>query len=311
MSEPVAFETVGIVGTGLIGGSLAHAIRAHELAGRIIGYDRSADAAGEAVTLGVVDEVAASLQALAKECELIILSVPVGAMTSVLEDLSPHLKPETILMDVGSVKGSVVEEAGDLPETIYFIPAHPVAGTENSGPAAGFASLFEKRWSILTLLPRDDAAYLAAADRVEALWQAIGADTVRMSAEHHDVALAVTSHLPHLIAYTLVGAADDVESVNQAEVVKYSAGGFRDFTRIAASDPVMWRDVFLHNKDAVLEVLGRFSEELAMMQRAIRWGDGEALEKAFSRSRGLRKAIIDAGQETAEPNFGRDEPKDG
>ena len=299
------FDTIAIVGIGLIGSSVAHAARAAGAAGRVIGYDRSGDVCEEALRIGVIDEVADSLEAAAKAADLIVLATPVGAIGEILAQLAGAGEGK-VIMDVGSCKGSVIAAAKDLPDTIQFIPAHPVAGTEHSGPAAGFAALFRERWCILTPMERLDDSYLASVDRVEALWRAFGSDVVKMGAEHHDLALAVTSHLPHLIAYTLVGAADDVESVQEAEVVKYSAGGFRDFTRIAASDPVMWRDVFINNKDAVLEVLGRFSEELAVMQRAIRWGDGEALEKAFARSRGLRKAIIEAGQESAEPNFGRD-----
>jgi cyclohexadieny/prephenate dehydrogenase len=301
------FNTVSIIGIGLIGSSLAHAIRDQQLAEKVIGYDAREDVREEALSLGVVTEAGSSLADTVQQSDLIILSVPVGAVSDVLEEMKPHLRAGTILMDVGSVKETVAQSAMSLPDNVHFVPAHPVAGTEKSGPSAGFATLFQQRWCILTPLARQDEAYLAAVQRVEALWKAIGSDIAIMDAKHHDLALAVTSHLPHLIAYTLVGAADDVETVSESEVIKYSAGGFRDFTRIAASDPIMWRDVFLNNKDAVLEVLGRFSEELSVMQRAIRWGDGEALEKAFRRSRGLREEIIKAGQESAEPNFGRDD----
>ena len=301
------FETVTIIGIGLIGSSLALAMREQGLTQTIIGYDSGEEARAEALQLGLVTQMADSLSQAVCNSDLIILSTPVGAMASVIAEIKPHLKPGAILMDVGSVKGSVADSASVLGEEVFFVPAHPVAGTENSGPRAGFASLFQDRWCILTPLARQDDAYAQAVTKIEALWNAIGSEIVTMDTKHHDLALAVTSHLPHLIAYTLVGAADDVETVSESELVKYSAGGFRDFTRIAASDPVMWRDVFLHNKEAVLEVLGRFSEELSMMQRAIRWGDGEALEKAFRRSRGLREEIIKAGQESAEPNFGRDE----
>ena len=305
--EKPLFQTASIIGIGLIGSSLAHALREHQVADEIIGFDQSAQVRDEARTLGVVKETPGSLAETVSRSDLVVLCVPVGAMATVIAEIRPHLNPDTIIMDVGSVKGAVAEGAELLGKDVCFVPAHPVAGTENSGPAAGFASLFQDRWCILTPLPREDQPYQQAVSRVEALWRAIGSETVSMDTKHHDLALAITSHLPHLIAYTLVGAADDVETVSQSEVVKYSAGGFRDFTRIAASDPIMWRDVFLHNKDAVLEVLGRFSEELAAMQRAIRWGDGAALEKAFSRSRGLRERIIEAGQESAAPNFGRDE----
>ncbi len=301
------FQRVCVIGIGLIGSSLARAIAKQKLAEEIVGCDLSVAVCREALDLGVVDAASSNVAEMAAGADLIILSAPVGATTSILETLAGNTDPQALLMDVGSVKGSVVSAVQVAAKDLLVVPAHPVAGTENSGPSAGFAELFESRWCILTPLERRDETYLAAVDKIEALWKAIGSDVVRMDAEHHDLALAVTSHLPHLIAYTLVGAADDVENVNEAEVVKYSAGGFRDFTRIAASDPVMWRDVFLHNKDAGLEVLGRFSEELAVMQRAIRWGDAETLEKAFTRSRGLRKAIIEAGQDSATPNFGRDE----
>ncbi len=305
-NDALLFQKVCILGIGLIGSSLARAFREKNLIGEIVGCDLSERVCQEAVTLGVVEAAHTDLAAAVIDADLIVVSTPVGAMASVLEMLAKSVSAETVIMDVGSVKGAVLNAAECLPDNVYFVPAHPVAGTEKSGPSAGFASLFESRWSILTPLEGKSRGYQNAVRRVEALWQALGSEVVKMDAAHHDLALAVTSHLPHLIAYTLVGAADDVESVNEAEVVKYSAGGFRDFTRIAASDPVMWRDVFLNNKDAVLEVLGRFSEELSVMQRAIRWGDADTLEKAFTRSRGLRRAIIEAGQDSAEPNFGRD-----
>ncbi len=308
MTDPL-FQKACIVGIGLIGSSLAHGMREHHLCTEIVGCDLSQDVCDKAVSLGVVTEAGPSPSKMVSDCDLIILSVPVGAMSAVLLELNVHAAAGAIIMDVGSVKGSVAEAADGLRDDLYFVPAHPVAGTEKSGPSAGFASLFEKRWSIITPLENPSTEYKAALTLVEALWQGLGADTVQMDAQHHDIALAVTSHLPHLIAFTLVSAADDIESVNEKEVVKYSAGGFRDFTRIAASDPVMWRDVFLHNREAVLEVLGHFSEELAAMQKAIRWGDGEALEKAFSRARGLRREIIEAGQEVDLPNFGRDQEK--
>ena len=221
--------------------------------------------------------------------------------------LVAHAEKNALIIDVGSVKGAIAKAAAQMPAHLHFVPCHPVAGTEQSGPDAGFASLFQGRWCILTPLDRKDDAYLKAVDKAAAIWRSVGADVEIMDAAHHDIALAVTSHLPHLIAFTLVGAADDLENVTEAEIVKYSAGGFRDFTRIAASDPVMWRDVFLNNKDAVLEVLGRFTEELAVLQRAIRWGDDAALEKSFARGRALRRAIVEAGQETDAPNFGRDQ----
>ncbi|MCI5044854.1 MAG: prephenate/arogenate dehydrogenase family protein [Aquisalinus sp.] len=303
--QSVLFDKVCIIGIGLIGSSLARALKQGKLANYIHAVDQSDVAREEATSLGIADHVTADLS-VASDSDLIIIATPVGVMPDVLAALSGIVKEGAIIMDVGSVKGSFARASDVMPTHFHVVPAHPIAGTENSGPAAGFAELFRQRWCILTPLSRQGEDYAAAVSKVENLWRAIGSDVVSMDANHHDLALAVTSHLPHLIAFTLVGAADDVENVNEAEVVKYSAGGFRDFTRIAASDPVMWRDVFLHNKDAVLEVLGRFSEELAVMQRAIRWGDADALEKAFTRSRGLRQAIIEAGQETAEPNFGRD-----
>ena len=302
------FPRTTIIGVGLIGSSLARALREHNLTDEIIGVDHDADVLTRAKKMGVIDAGNDTLAKGVQNADLIVLATPVGAAKDICARLAQHAKDGAVIIDVGSIKGAVSEAAASLPEHLYFVPSHPVAGTEQSGPEAGFASLFKDRWCILTPLERQDSAYLQAVEKVSALWRGVGAQVEIMDAAHHDLALAVTSHLPHLIAFTLVGAADDVESVAAGEVVKYSAGGFRDFTRIAASDPVMWRDVFLNNKDAVLEVLGRFSEELAVMQRAIRWGDAKALEDAFARGRNLRKAIIEAGQETAVPNFGRDEP---
>ena len=299
-------STITIIGTGLIGSSLARAIREAALADHIIGFDNQSDNLQRALEIGVIDACADNLEAAIKASSWIILAVPPGAIATLCPALTQHANADTIIMDVGSVKGSVVAAASRLPEHLYFVPSHPVAGTEQSGPDAGFAALFKDRWSILTPLAREDAAYQNAVERVKTFWTAIGAYCEVMDPHQHDLALAVTSHLPHLIAFTLVGAADDLETVTEAEIVKYSAGGFRDFTRIAASDPIMWRDVFLNNKEAILEVLGRFSEELALLQRAIRWGDGERLREVFSRGRALRRAIVAAGQETAAPNFGRD-----
>jgi cyclohexadieny/prephenate dehydrogenase len=232
-----------------------------------------------------------------------VVCVPVGVCGAVAEEIGSHLKPRAIVSDVGSVKGSVVRDMGaHLPDTIHFVPAHPVAGTEHSGPDAGFAELFENRWCILT---PPEGADPQAVERLAAFWRLLGAKVETMSPEHHDIVLAITSHIPHLIAYNIVGTAADVEQVTQSEVIKFSAGGFRDFTRIAASDPVMWRDVFLNNKEAVLEMLGRFSEDLAALQRMIRWDEGEALEKLFSRTRAIRRGVIEAGQDTAAADFGR------
>ncbi len=308
--ETPLFNTVGVIGTGLIGGSLARAIRANGLAARFIGYDQEKAAAERAVEIGIIDRAGDSVREVATLCDLIIVSTPVGVMASVLQEAAEAAHEDAIIIDVGSVKGSVVQAAEEAVGGAHIVPCHPVSGTEQSGPDAGFATLFEKRWCILTPLPLEDEAYAAAVEKTAALWLGVGAEVEVMDAAHHDLALAVTSHLPHLIAFTLVGAADDLETVTEAEIVKYSAGGFRDFTRIAASNPVMWRDVFLNNKDAVLEVLGRFSEELAILQRAIRWGDQDMLMKSFTRGAALRRAIVEAGQETDVPNFGRDHSAD-
>ena len=306
MPDNILFDNIVIIGPGLIGSSLARAIRENKLAKKITGYDHNQEIALEAKSIGVIDGVENDLGQAIAGADLIILATPVGAIDKLCTSLNAHAGPQSVVMDVGSIKGAITRAAQTLREDIYFVPAHPIAGTEQSGPAAGFASLFVDRWCILTPLERDDKAYRLAVARIETLWLSIGSMVEKMDADHHDLALAITSHLPHLIAFTLVGAADDLESVNEAEIIKYSAGGFRDFTRIAASDPTMWRDVFLNNKEAVLEVLGRFTEELAVLQRAIRWGDGDKLSQVFTRGRALRQAIVEAGQETDEPNFGRD-----
>jgi len=291
----------------LIGSSLALAMREAGLSAHIVGLDKDQGAASEALDLGVIDEAAPDAAAAFVGADLIVLSTPVGAARELMLLLNAHAPKNALVIDVGSVKATVVNAASVLRDDILFVPCHPVAGTEKSGPAAGFASLFRDRWCIVTPLERKDDAYQGAVATAVQLWESVGANVEIMDAAHHDIALAVTSHLPHLIAFTLVGAADDLESVTQAEIVKYSAGGFRDFTRIAASDPVMWRDVFLNNREALLETLGRFTEELAVLQRAIRWGDADALHAAFARGRSLRRAIVEAGQETDAPNFGRDE----
>ncbi len=301
------FDRAAIIGVGLIGASLARAMRANGLAGVIAGFDLDPEVRARALACGAVDAAPDTLDAALKGAALVIVSTPVGAMPAVLAAVAAKADDGALVIDVGSVKGAVVEAAAALSPRVHVVPCHPVAGTEQSGPEAGFATLFEKRWAIITPLAREDARYKGAVDKAAALWRAVGSNVEIMDHEHHDLALAITSHLPHLIAFTLVGAADDLESVAEAEIVKYSAGGFRDFTRIAASDPVMWRDVFLNNKAAVLEVLGRFSEELALLQRAIRWGDAETLERVFARGRALRRAIVAAGQEKDVPNFGRDE----
>jgi len=295
--EPV-FGRIAIIGIGLIGSSIAHAAKLLNLAGRIALYDRDEGVRLRARELGLGHEVTESAQEAAAGADLIVLCVPVGACGAVAAEIAPALKPGAILSDVGSVKSSVIEAVRPhLPEGAHFVPAHPVAGTENSGPEAGFPSLFLNRWCILTPPEGTDPAAVA---RTRQFWEAMGALVEVMSAAHHDLVLGVTSHLPHLIAYTIVGTAEDLEHVTQSEVIKFSAGGFRDFTRIAASDPTMWRDVFLHNKEAVLEMLGRFGEDLSLLTRAIRNGDGETLHRHFTRTRAIRRGIVALGQEKPE-----------
>jgi cyclohexadieny/prephenate dehydrogenase len=300
---PIIFDTVAIIGMGLIGSSIARAARANGIVGRIAAIDRSDDVCRRVNELGIADQVTTSLADGLANADLVILCVPVGANGALAEAIAPHLRPGAIVSDVGSVKGAVIKAVQPhLPAGVQFVPAHPVAGTEHSGPDAGFASLFDNRWCILTPPVGADPAAVA---KVRAFWEAFGSKVEEMSPEHHDLVLAVTSHIPHLIAYNIVGTADDLEQVTQGEVIKFSAGGFRDFTRIAASDPTMWRDVFLHNREAVLEVLGRFQEDLFSLQRAIRWGEGDKLFELFSRTRDIRRGIIQIGQETPEPDFGR------
>ncbi|WP_284177569.1 prephenate/arogenate dehydrogenase family protein [Rhabdaerophilum sp. SD176] len=297
------FERVGIVGLGLIGSSIARALRQSDSARTIVAIDRDAAVQARVTALGIADTVTGDAAAGVAGCDLVILCVPVLANAAIAELIGPHLAPGAIVSDVGSVKGAVVRDiAPHLPEGVHFVPAHPVAGTEHSGPDAGFAELFANRWSILTPPAGTDPV---AIERVRALWSAFGSNVEIMTPEHHDLVLAITSHVPHLIAYNIVGTAADMEAVTESEVIKFSAGGFRDFTRIAASDPTMWRDVFLTNKDAVLEMLGRFNEDLAALQRMIRWGDGEGLHALFTRTRAIRRGIIASGQETAAPDFGR------
>ncbi len=294
---------LAIVGLGLIGSSLARGARRYGLAGTIVAIDRDEAVRARVRDLGLADTVTGDAAEGVAGADLVILCVPVGAVGSVAAEIAPHLAPGAILSDVGSVKGSVVAAvAPHLPAGVAFVPGHPVAGTEYSGPDAGFSTLFQNRWCILTPPEGTDAAAVA---RVRSFWEGLGAIVETMSPEHHDLVLAITSHVPHLIAYNIVGTAADLEEVTQSEVIKFSAGGFRDFTRIAASDPTMWRDVFLTNKDAVLEMLGRFNEDLAALARAIRWGDGEALHALFTRTRAIRRGIVAMGQETAEPDFGR------
>ncbi len=304
----VMFGKVAILGLGLIGSSLCHAMREHKLAGHISGFAKSAATRATAREIGLCDSVHETSAEAVAHADLIILCVPVGACAALLADISLSLQPGAMVTDVGSVKGAIIRECQPhIPTGVHFIPGHPIAGTEQSGPRSGFSSLFENRWCILTPVAGSDATMVA---KLEAFWKGVGSNVEIMDAEHHDLVLAITSHLPHLIAYTTVATAADLESVTDSEVIKYSASGFRDFTRIAASDPTMWRDVFLNNKDAVLEMLGRFSEELSVLQRAVRWGDGETLFNLFSRAREARRKIIAAGQDTAAPNFGRIAKKD-
>jgi cyclohexadieny/prephenate dehydrogenase len=296
------FSRVAIIGMGLIGSSLARAIRATMPTVQISASDANAEVRARVSELGLADDVADNAGAAVVDADLVILCVPVGAMAAVAAEIAPELAPDTVVSDVGSVKESVARVLGDALPGAHVIPAHPVAGTEKSGPDAGFASLFQGRWCIITPPPRADATMV---ERLAEFWRRLGAKVDLMDAGHHDRVLAVTSHLPHLIAYSIVGTASDLEEVTKSEVIKYSAGGFRDFTRIAASDPVMWRDVFLNNREAVLELLGRFTEDLVALQRAIRWGDGETLEALFTRTRAIRRSIIDEGQDTEAADFGR------
>jgi cyclohexadieny/prephenate dehydrogenase len=296
------FARVSIVGLGLIGSSIARAVRHSMPTVRLSGHDADPAVRARAAELDLLDDITDTPGAAVTDADLVILCVPVGVIGMVAESIAADLPADAIVSDVGSSKAGVAEALAAALPGVTIVPAHPVAGTENSGPDAGFASLFNGRWCILT--PAGDADP-AGVMRVSAFWEKIGAKIDIMDARHHDLVLAVTSHLPHLIAYTIVGTASDLEEVTQQEVIKYSAGGFRDFTRIAASDPTMWRDVFLANKDAVLEMLQRFSEDLTMLQRAIRWGDGDALFDLFTRTRAIRRSIIEQGQDDARPDFGR------
>ena len=296
------FARITVIGLGLIGSSIARAVQATMPTVRLTGHDASPEVRERARELGFVDDVTDSAGASVVDADLVILCVPVGAMGAVAAEIAADLPADAIVSDVGSSKTSVLAALAEALPGATIIPAHPVAGTENSGPDAGFATLFNKRWCIVT---PPEGANPTAVQQVEAFWQRLGANVETMDPKHHDLVLAVTSHLPHLIAYTIVGTASDMEEVTQSEVIKFSAGGFRDFTRIAASDPTMWRDVFLSNKDAVLEMLQRFSEDLTVLQRAIRWGDGDALFDLFTRTRAVRRSIIEQGQDDAAPDFGR------
>ncbi|MGJ8623188.1 MAG: prephenate/arogenate dehydrogenase family protein [Yoonia sp.] len=303
------YERAALIGLGLIASSMSHAMRRAGLAGEIVGYARSEDTRQIARDINLCDRVCDTAAEAVKDADLVVLCVPVGAMEAVAREIGPALKPGATVSDVGSVKTAVVEAvAPHLPANVHFVPAHPLAGTEHSGPRSGFAELFDDRYCIIVPVEDSDRA---AVDRLTDLWRGMGARTEEMDAEHHDLVLAVTSHTPHLIAYTMVGVADDLRRVTDSEVIKYSAAGFRDFTRIAASDPVMWRDVFLNNKEATLEILGRFTEELFALQRAIRQGDGDHLHDYFTRTRAIRRGIIEAGQDTDAPDFGRSKPRKG
>ena len=306
MAEPI-FPTLAVIGCGLIGSSVVRGAKASGAVGRVVVADSSPAVVERVQALGLADAATSDMAEAVREADLVIFAVPVLAMGEAAKAAASALKNGAIVSDVGSVKGAVSIALSDaVPASVFVVPGHPIAGTEQSGPDAGFAELFHGRWVILTPQKRDDEPYLEAVQRLADFWKALGSNVERMDAEHHDLVLAVTSHLPHLIAYNIVGTAADLEEVTQAEVMKYSAGGFRDFTRIAASDPTMWRDVFLSNKEAVLDVLGRFTEDLQALSRAIRWGEGDKLFELFTRTRAIRRGIIAAGQESPEANFGRD-----
>ncbi len=306
MTSKPHFQRLALIGMGLIGSSIARAARAQGVVGSITATARSAQTRKRVAELGIADQVAETSAAAVKDADLVIVCIPVGQSGAVAKEIGPHLKPGAIVSDVGSVKGSVLRDmAPHLPASVHFVPAHPVAGTEYSGPDAGFAELFVNRWCILTPPEKADTA---AVERLAAFWRALGANVETMTADHHDLVLAITSHVPHLIAYTIVGTADELGTVTRSEVLKFSAGGFRDFTRIAASDPTMWRDIFIANKEAVLEMLGRFNEDISSLTRAIRRGDGDALFDLFTRTRAIRKGIVELGQDSPAPDFGREHP---
>ena len=304
--QPV-FNRLALVGVGLIGSSIARAARAQKAVRSIVATARTAATRRRVAELGLADQVVESNAAAVEGADLVIVCIPVGACGAVAAEIGPHLARGATLSDVGSVKGAVMRDMSPhVPAGVHFVPAHPVAGTENSGPDAGFDELFVNRWCILTPPP---GTAPEAIERVAAFWRLLGANVETMSAEHHDLVLGITSHLPHLIAYTIVGTADELSQVTRSEVLQFSAGGFRDFTRIAASDPTMWRDVFLANKEAVLEMLGRFNEDLATLTRAIRRGDGDTLFSQFSRTRAIRRGILEIGQDSPAPDFGRPHPR--
>ena len=305
MADKALFKRLTLIGIGLIGSSIARRVQADGLVDELVICTRSEATLSRAEELGLGDRYVLDAAEAVADADCVILCSPVGTCGAIAKTISAHLSDGAIVTDVGSVKASVIEQmAPHMPASAHLVPGHPIAGTEYSGPDAGFASLFDNRFTVLTPPKGTDAQAIWTLTR---FWQALGANVETMDAEHHDLVLAVTSHIPHLIAYNIVGTASDLEEVTESEVMKFSAGGFRDFTRIAASDPVMWRDVFLHNKSAVLEILGRFSEDLSRLQRAVRWGDGDLLFDHFQRTRSIRQGIIEAGQETDAPNFGRDE----
>ena len=300
------FNRLALIGVGLIGSSIARAARAQGLVRSIVATARSPQTRRRVAELGLADQVVETNAAAVDGADLVIICIPVGACGEVAKEIGPHLMAGATVSDVGSVKGSIVRDMGPhLPPNVHFVPAHPVAGTEYSGPDAGFAELFVNRWCILT---PPESVDKQAIERLATFWRALGANVETMAADHHDLVLAVTSHLPHLIAYTIVGTADELSQVTRSEVLQFSAGGFRDFTRIAASDPTMWRDVFLANKEAVLEMLGRFNEDIATLTRAIRRGDGDTLFEQFTRTRAIRRGVVDIGQDSAAPDFGRPHP---
>jgi cyclohexadieny/prephenate dehydrogenase len=293
-SKAVLFDRVAFIGIGLIGASMALAMRREGLARTIVAVARRPKTRKTALALGIVDESTKDYAAAVKNADLVVIATPVGTNGPIAKTISAYLKPGAIVTDVGSVKKAVVDAvAPHIPKGVHFVPGHPIAGTEHSGPEAGFAELFQNRWTILTPLPRTSAKATA---KITEMWRRMGANVASMRPDHHDMVLAITSHLPHLIAYTIVGTATDLEERLRSEVIKFAASGFRDFTRIAASDPVMWRDIFLSNKDAVLEMLGRLNEDLSDLQRAIRDGDGDKLEAAFARTREIRRSVVEAGQ---------------
>ena len=303
MNRAPLFERVALIGFGLIGGSIARAAKLQGLASEIVITARSEKTRARVKELGIVDRVVETNIEAVADADLVILCIPVGACGPVAQEIAAHLNPGAVVSDVGSVKAAVVRDmAPHLPKSAHFVPAHPVAGTEHSGPDSGFAELFINRWCILTPPEGTDPD---AVQRLRAFWAGLGARVETMTPEHHDLVLAITSHLPHLIAYTIVGTAEELAQVTESEVIKFSAGGFRDFTRIAASDPTMWRDVFLANKEAVLEMLGTFNEDLSKLTRAIRRGDGEALFEHFARTRAIRRGIVEIGQDSAAADFGR------